>query len=84
MTTSTFEQRRMDVAQLWRDKKTWTPDTDMTRYTDANHPDFWQPDWANDAPYFRNNGITNTKHATRNTTLPMKLVTLPLSMLAAM
>lgn len=49
MTTSTFEQRRMDVAQLWRDKKTWTPDTDMTRYTDANHPDFWQPDWAKDA-----------------------------------
>ncbi|MEL6269497.1 MAG: hypothetical protein AAFV33_19005 [Chloroflexota bacterium] len=19
---------------------------DMTRYTDPNHPDFWQPDWA--------------------------------------
>jgi uncharacterized protein YjbI with pentapeptide repeats len=25
--------------------KYWTPDTDMTRYTDPNHPDFWQPDW---------------------------------------
>jgi len=24
----------------------WTPDTDMFRYTDPNHPDFWQPDWA--------------------------------------
>jgi len=26
--------------------KYWTPETDMTRYTDPNHPDFWQPDWA--------------------------------------
>jgi len=26
--------------------KYWTPDTDMSRYTDPNHPDFWQPDWA--------------------------------------
>ncbi len=25
--------------------KHWTPETDMTRYTDPNHPDFWQPDW---------------------------------------
>ncbi|MEL7236753.1 MAG: pentapeptide repeat-containing protein, partial [Chloroflexota bacterium] len=24
----------------------WTPDTDMTRYTDPNHPAFWQPEWA--------------------------------------
>lgn len=22
--------------------KYWTPDTDMTRYTDPNHPDFWE------------------------------------------
>ena len=28
--------------------KYWTQDTDMTRYTDPNHPDFWQPDWAKD------------------------------------
>jgi hypothetical protein len=26
--------------------KYWTSDTDMSRYTDPNHPDFWQPDWA--------------------------------------
>lgn len=32
--------------------KYWTPQTDMSRYTDPNHvdengnPDFWQPDWA--------------------------------------
>jgi hypothetical protein len=25
--------------------KYWTPDTDMTRYTNPEHPDFWQPDW---------------------------------------
>jgi uncharacterized protein YjbI with pentapeptide repeats len=25
--------------------KYWTPETDMTRYTNPNHPDFWQPDW---------------------------------------
>ena len=25
--------------------KYWTPETDMTRYTDPNHPDFWEPDW---------------------------------------
>jgi uncharacterized protein YjbI with pentapeptide repeats len=29
--------------------KYWTPDTDMTRYTDPNHPDFWQPEWAKDS-----------------------------------
>jgi hypothetical protein len=27
--------------------KFWTPDTDMTRYTNPEHPDFWQPDWVN-------------------------------------
>ncbi|MEM6281929.1 MAG: pentapeptide repeat-containing protein [Chloroflexota bacterium] len=26
--------------------KFWTPYTDMTRYTNPNHPDFWQPEWA--------------------------------------
>lgn len=25
--------------------KYWTPETDMSRYTDPNHPDFWEPDW---------------------------------------
>ncbi|MBZ0306544.1 MAG: pentapeptide repeat-containing protein [Anaerolineae bacterium] len=23
----------------------WTPETDMRRFTDPTHPDFWQPDW---------------------------------------
>lgn len=26
--------------------KYWTPETDMSRYTDPAHPDFWQPEWA--------------------------------------
>jgi len=25
--------------------KYWTPDIDMTRYTNPEHPDFWQPEW---------------------------------------
>lgn len=25
--------------------KYWTPETDMSRYTNPEHPDFWQPDW---------------------------------------
>ena len=24
----------------------WTPETDMTRYTNSDHPEFWQPKWA--------------------------------------
>jgi len=23
----------------------WTPETDMSRFTDPDHPDFWEPDW---------------------------------------
>lgn len=26
--------------------KYWSPEVDMTRYTDSQHPDFWQPLWA--------------------------------------
>jgi uncharacterized protein YjbI with pentapeptide repeats len=25
--------------------KYWTPGTDMTRYTNPEHPDYWEPDW---------------------------------------
>ena len=51
-----FEYARFDEKTIlpdtkydWASKtldKYWTPETDMTRYTDPNHPDFWQPDWA--------------------------------------
>jgi len=34
------------TACLLPDETLWTSDTDMSRYTDPNHPDFWQPDWA--------------------------------------
>ena len=27
------------------DETNWTTDTDMGRFTDPNHPDFWEPDW---------------------------------------
>jgi hypothetical protein len=30
----------------WSSK--WTPDTDMARFTDPDHPDFWQPGWVKD------------------------------------
>lgn len=36
-----------EIRRLFRPSKYdkyWTPETDMTRYTDPNHPDFWQPD----------------------------------------
>ncbi|MEL7433487.1 MAG: pentapeptide repeat-containing protein, partial [Chloroflexota bacterium] len=26
------------------DKTVWTPDTDMTRFTNPEHPDFWSPE----------------------------------------
>jgi len=26
--------------------KYWTPETDMSGYTNLEHPDFWQSDWA--------------------------------------
>ena len=25
--------------------KHWTPETDMTRYTNPDHPDFWEPEY---------------------------------------
>jgi hypothetical protein len=28
------------------DGEKWMPDTDMARFTDPDHPRFWQPKWA--------------------------------------
>ena len=43
----------MKHANLWNailpDSTRWTAETDMTRYTDPNHPNFWQPDWVTKA-----------------------------------
>jgi uncharacterized protein YjbI with pentapeptide repeats len=36
---------RFDTTVILPDKQYWTPNIDMTRYTDPNHPDFWQPEW---------------------------------------
>lgn len=33
----------------------WSPDTDMKRYTDPKHPNFWRPDW-------RRNGDSSENH----------------------
>jgi len=37
-----FEFAYLDGAKL-PDKTAWTGNTDMTRFTNPNHPDFWQP-----------------------------------------
>ena len=34
-----------DAAGRWIFNKFWTPNTDMTRYANPNHPDFWEPEW---------------------------------------
>jgi uncharacterized protein YjbI with pentapeptide repeats len=41
-----IESARFSPETILPDGLLWTPDTDMTRYTDPNHPDFWQPEWA--------------------------------------
>lgn len=33
----------------------WTPQTDMTRYTNPDHPDFWQPEWATKYDWVKQN-----------------------------
>ena len=35
--------------------KYWTTDTDMTCYTNPNHPDFWQPEWVNKYDWVQRN-----------------------------
>lgn len=35
---------RFDEGTILPDGKPWTPDTDMTRFTDPDHPQFWRSD----------------------------------------
>lgn len=42
----TNDKFAQDAEGNWVYDKYWTPDTDMRRYTDSTHPDFWQPVWA--------------------------------------
>jgi uncharacterized protein YjbI with pentapeptide repeats len=39
-----LEGAELSVDSILPDGTKWTPDTDMARFTDPNHPDFWQPD----------------------------------------
>ncbi len=39
----------------WSFDKYWTPQTDMTRYTNPDHPDFWQPEWATKHDWVKRN-----------------------------
>lgn len=43
---ATFDdQTKFDVDTKLPDGTFWTPETDMTRFTDPKHPNFWEPDW---------------------------------------
>lgn len=42
-----------DETTVLPDYSTWTPQTDMARFTDPNHPDFWQPDRSEPPVYHR-------------------------------
>jgi hypothetical protein len=39
-----FEYAEFDEATNLPDGSHWTPDTDMSRFTDPTHPDFWRSD----------------------------------------
>lgn len=34
-----------------RYSKYWSPDTDLRRYTNPKHPDFWQPEWVTESQH---------------------------------
>jgi hypothetical protein len=38
-----LEDARFDIGTTLPDHTEWTTGTDMGRFTDPNHPDFWQP-----------------------------------------
>ena len=40
-----LSQAKFNESTILPDKTNWTPETDMRRYTDPNHSDFWQPEW---------------------------------------
>lgn len=40
-----LENARLDGTTTLPDGTKWTPDTDMARFTDPGHPEFWQPEW---------------------------------------
>lgn len=47
----------MDADTILPDGSRWTPETDMTRFTDPNHPNFWRSDNPN-SPIYREATLT--------------------------
>lgn len=43
--SGTIYKAQFDETTILPDGSRWTPETDMRRFTDPSHPDFWQPDW---------------------------------------
>ena len=43
LTGAVLTGAKMDADTLLPDETKWTPDTDMARFTDAEHPDYWTP-----------------------------------------
>lgn len=39
-----FDENTILPNSTFSEYNKWTPDTDMTRFTDPNHPDFWRSD----------------------------------------
>jgi uncharacterized protein YjbI with pentapeptide repeats len=44
---ASFYDARFDSETRLPDGSPWTPDADLARFTDPNHPDFWSPDRMN-------------------------------------
>jgi uncharacterized protein YjbI with pentapeptide repeats len=39
-----LKRANLDEFTILPDGTKWTPDTDMARFTDPDHPDFWRPE----------------------------------------
>lgn len=50
------EKVRFGVNTILPDGSLWTPETDMRRFTDPNHPDFWRSDDPNSPAYREKQG----------------------------
>jgi uncharacterized protein YjbI with pentapeptide repeats len=44
LTNALLTSAYFSTATVLPDGSTWTEDTDMSRFTDPTHPDFWQPE----------------------------------------
>jgi hypothetical protein len=46
-----FDHTRLNEATILPDGSNWTPDTDLRRFTDPHHPDFWRSDFRHSPAY---------------------------------